>query len=127
MSEEAKYITFKRLPKEEFRGYMYAPPLEVPPGYSAIEAFRKVMEKGDRTDYEIAARKVCRLIIEAAEKNEVVKGWLLRTQQLGDDAWNKLMYALGRETAEIAKQINDLGPNHDVLNWCVFSAAYILG
>jgi len=120
-------VTIKRLPKDEFRKYIYAPPLEVPPNYSAIEAFKKGIETGHWSDYEVAARRICRLIIEAAEKNETVRRWLLTTFVIGDEAWNKLMQALGRETPDIAKQINALGPSHHMLCWCVFSAAYIVG
>jgi hypothetical protein len=119
--------TIKRLPKEVFRKYLYDPPLEVPQDYSAAEAFRKAVEERNITDYDTAARRVCRLIIEAAGKSPEVKHWLLSTTQLGDEAWNKLMYALGRETQDIAKQINALAPSHDMLCWCVFSAAFILG
>lgn len=115
-----------RLPKEEFSKYMYSPPLEVPPDYSPMEAFRKLVEERNPTDYDTAARRVCRLIIEAAGKSHVVKHWLLSTNQLGDEAWNKLMYALGREIQDIAKQINALGPSHDMLCWSVFSAAFLI-
>jgi hypothetical protein len=119
-------VTITRLPKEEFRKYIYGPPLEVPPDYSPMEAFRKVVEEKNITDFDTAARRICRLIIEAADKSHVVKHWLLTTNQLGDEAWNKLMYALGRETQDIAKQINALGPSHDMLCWCVFSAAFLI-
>ena len=116
----------KRVPKDKFKEYLYAPPLEVPEGYSSVEAFRKGVEKGDWTGYEIAARKVCRLIIEAA-KNRSVRRWLLTTRAMGDTGWNKLIIAIGRETPDIARQMNKLGPSHLMLNWCVFSAAYLMG
>jgi len=119
-------LALRRLPKEEFKKYLYAPPLEVPPNYSPQEAFRKMVEEGNCTELEIAARKACRLIIEAAGSNESVKRWLLSTRTIGDGAWNKLMVALGTETPEITRQINALGPSYLMLNWCVSSAAYLI-
>ncbi|MBA7593098.1 hypothetical protein ES703_00015 [subsurface metagenome] len=125
MMAESKTITLKRLPKPEFKEYLYAPPLEVPENYSPEEAVRKGLETGDWADYEIAARMICRLMIEAAE-NGAVRRWLLATRVIGDGEWNKLIVAIGRETPDIAKQINELGPSHLMLNWCVFSAAYLI-
>ena len=112
---------------DQFKEYLFAPPLEVPPNYSSQEAFTKGVETGDWLDYQVAARKVCRLIIEAAQKSRSVRRWLLATNRFGDEAWNKLMIAIGRETLEIARQINRLQMSADVLCWCVFSAAFLVG
>lgn len=116
----------KRLPKPEFKEYLYAPPLEVPENYSPEEAIKTGLETGEWANYETAARMICRLVIEAAE-NEAVRRWLLVTQVIGDTEWNKLIVTIGRETPDIAKQINELGPSHLMLNWCVFSAVYLIG
>ena len=115
----------KRVPRDKFREYMYAPPLDVPPDYDPNEDFRKGVETGDWADHETAARKVCRLIVEAAEKSYSVKRWLLATQRIGDERWNRLIQALGRETPDIAKRINELQASHIMLNWAVFSAKYL--
>ena len=117
----------KRLDKDDFKKYIYAPPLEVPPDYSPQAAFKKGVETGDWRDYEVASREVCRLVIEAARKGQSVRRWLLATNTFGDEAWNKLMIALGRETPEIARQINRLQMPADVMCWCVFSAAFLVG
>jgi len=120
-------IQLRRLPRPQFREYLYAPPLEVPEDYSPFEAFRKGVETGDWSDCEVAARKVCRLIIEAAQKSYSVRRWLLTTMDYGDEAWNNLMIALGRETPEIATQINNLQMSAITMVWAVSSAAYLMG
>ncbi|MCJ7546647.1 MAG: hypothetical protein MUP30_07480 [Deltaproteobacteria bacterium] len=119
-------IPIRRLPTDQFKEYLYAPPLEVPQDYSSQAAFTKGVETGDWLDYQVAARKVCRLIIEAAQKNESVRRWLLTTNRFGDEAWNKMMMAVGRETSEIARQINRLQMSADAMIWCVFSAVIIV-
>lgn len=115
------------VPRGEFREYMYAPPLDVPPGYDPNAAYRKGSETGDWSDYEVAARKVCRLILESAQKSQAVMSGLLTTMAYGDEAWNNLLVAMGTETPEIAEQINQLQLTANFMNWAVFSAAYLLG
>lgn len=116
----------KRVPRDKFREYMNAPPLDVPLDYDPNEGFRKGVETGDWADHETAARGVCRLIVEAAENNYSVKRWLLATRRIGDEEWNRLIQALARETPDIAKRINKICPSAVMLNWAVFSAKYLM-
>lgn len=116
----------KRLPRDEFKNYVYREPLEVPDDYDPDAAFRTGVETGEWGLYETAARRVCRLIIESAGRNRSVRRWLLATRRMGDREWNRLIVAIGRETPDIAREINALGPSAVMLGWAVASAAYLL-
>jgi len=111
---------------DELVKYLNAPPLDVPDDYSPEAAFRKGVETGDWSELECAARKACRLMIEAARKSPTVKRWLLETKRMGDQAWNRLMMAIGRETPEIGREINRLRPGAEVLWWAAANAALVV-
>ncbi len=106
--------------------YLNTPPLDVPPGYDPIKAFRRGVERGEWSDMETAARRVCRLIIEAAKKSQPVRRWLLATQRIGSHEWNKLMISIGREVPSVAKGINKIRPGVPMLSWAVANAAKVI-
>lgn len=98
----------------------------MPPDYDPNEAFKRGVEQGEWSELETAARRVCRLMIEAAKKSPVVKRWLLATQKIGGHEWNKLMIAIGREVPSVARGINKISPGVPMLSWAVANAAKVI-
>ncbi len=111
---------------EELVKYLNSPPLDVPPDYDPSEAFRRGIERGDWSELEAAARKVCRLVIGAAKKSSSVRRWLLGTRRIGDREWNKLMIAIGREVPSAAREMHKLGPSAPMLSWAVANAVKVI-
>lgn len=71
------------------------------------------------------ARKVARLILRSSEESDDVYKYLIETEQQGDESWSKMLRAIGKDTPEIGKEINNMNVPPFMLGWAVLSTKFL--
>jgi hypothetical protein len=127
---------------KKWKEILWKEPLE-PPKLTPEEVFEAV-KKEDFSGYDAAARKCARLLYEAAQKNckigyvlgkmseisEKVSRFFKKGSTQHHQLWQDwfldmddfLSYALEKETPEIQKAIDDVGPTGFMWGWAVQAA-----